>query len=96
MSFNYIQPQAADSYGYNGSTTLSADVANNLLQINIYFTTLNIHTIQESITYEWNTIIYALGGAMSLYLGISLVMIFEVFEWLIDTMINLICKKNGK
>ena len=43
--------------------------------------------------------ISALGGALSLFLGISLSMIFEVFEFIIDLFLNtcvFICKKKKK
>ena len=68
----------------------------NLLQVNVFFNTLNTHTVKESIYYDPITMIYAFGGALSLYLGISLAMIFEIFEWLVDTVSNLVCPKRKK
>ena len=88
------QDLAAKLYGYRRGD--NSGLGKNLLQVNVYFSTLNINRVTESVTYSTNTMIYAFGGAMSLYLGISLVMVFEVIEWLIDTLLNLVCQKQGK
>ena len=37
----------------------------------------------------------ALGGAVSLYLGISLAMMFEVIELVIDVVVNIFAAKFG-
>jgi hypothetical protein len=41
-------------------------------------------------------LISALGGALSLYLGISIAMVFEVIELVIDFVINLATRGKGK
>ena len=71
-------------------------VKQNLMQVNVYFKTLNTHMVTESEYYDINTMIYAFGGALSLYLGISLVMVFEIFEWIIDTFLSLMCPTKRK
>ena len=35
----------------------------------------------------------SLGGALSLYLGIAVVMIFEILELIVDSVLNLFMKK---
>ena len=50
------------------------------MQVNVYFKTLSTHMVTESPSYEGITIIYAFGGALSLWLGISLIAIFEIVE----------------
>ena len=66
------------------------------MQVNVYFKTLNTHMVTESAYYDGTTIIYAFGGALSLYLGISLAMVFEIFEWIIDTFLSLMCPTKKK
>ena len=61
----------------------------NLLQINVFYNSLNKRSVGETVKYDLITTIYAIGGAISLYLGVSLAMIFEVIEFVFDTMINL-------
>ena len=39
--------------------------------------------------YEAASTIYAIGGAMSLFLGVSISMVFEIVEFLIDLVLNL-------
>ena len=61
----------------------------NLLKFNVYFKSMDSRVVTESETYDFMTLIYALGGALSLFLGISLAMVFEVVEFLVDIVINL-------
>ena len=65
-------------------------VKENLLKLNVYYNSLNVRTVKEDIKYDLITTIYALGGAISLYLGISLAMVFEVLEFFIDTAVKLL------
>ena len=48
------------------------------------------------IGFQISTLVSALGGALSLYLGISVAMFFEVIELLIDILINLCMTFAGK
>ena len=65
---------------------------NNLLKVNIYLKTKNSKIVDESATYNLITGLYAIGGAVSLFLGISISMVFEVFELFYDVAISLITK----
>ena len=87
-------------------------IENNLLKVNIYFTSLNVNKITEKPRYSVrliknnknvdekddfhcrrlhfcndclqfadSSLIFAVGGCLSIYLGISVVMIFEVSSW---------------
>ena len=71
-------------------------VKENLLQVSIFYSSLNERNIQEDIKYTTDTITYAVGGAISLYLGISLSMVFEVIEFFIDLLINLFFYCSGR
>ena len=62
----------------------------NMLKFNVFFKTLNSQEVEELVKYDLTTTFYAIGGALSLFLGISLSMIFEVLEFLVDMVINLV------
>ena len=62
----------------------------NMLKFNVFFKTLSSQQVVESVKYDLTTTFYAIGGALSLFLGISLSMIFEVLEFLVDLVINLV------
>ena len=49
--------------------------------------------VEESETYNINSMLYAIGGAVSLFLGISISMLFEVLELFIDLVISLINRR---
>ena len=66
--------------------------AEDRITLSIYYKSLNFRNVQENETYQFSTIISSLGGALSLYLGISLVMIFEIIELLIDLAGNIFKK----
>ena len=51
--------------------------------VNVFFKSLNVEKTTEFKQYTPLQFLNALGGAMSLWLGISLVAIFEYFEFLL-------------
>ena len=61
-------------------TRLQDIVRNNFLKVKIYFSTRNIQTITESPKYNFQSLLSSLGGAFSLYLGISIIALFESLE----------------
>ena len=48
--------------------------------MNIFFETKTVTTIQESPKYTLGDLLNDLGGAFSLYLGVSFIALFEIFE----------------
>ena len=54
-----------------------------LLQISIYYRTYDVMEFTERPEYSMDSFLSALGGALSLFLGVSLVQAFEVVEFLI-------------
>ena len=113
-------------YGFESGTG-GPNVAENLLQVNVYFKSLNVRTVIEEPIYDrvknfflkrqqncsnkfvgnfifenfqidGAAFISALGGALSLFLGISISMVFEVIEFVIDLTLNicLLCGKGKK
>merc|ERR1711915_972409 len=64
-------------------------MSDNLLRVSVYFNTLNERIITTSKVYDLSNFLSSLGGVFSLYLGISLGMLFELFEVLLDAIQNL-------
>ena len=59
--------------------------------MNIYFSTLDVELVEEKEKYPnvWSYL-GALGGAISVYLGASLLNIFEMLEFLIRLVISIV------
>ena len=99
LFFISLQLTAATAYGYpeaaEGDAKGEEDMKENLLSVIVYFQSLNIRYIEESIKYDIIAVIYAVGGSISLFLGISIAMIFEVFELMLDCLINLFFHCSG-
>ncbi len=52
----------------------------NYLRLEIYFQTLNVRVESEEAKYSFDSAFAALGGSLSLYLGIAIIMCFELLE----------------
>ena len=62
-------------------------------QVLVYFESQSVLVITEEAKYNFESILTSVGGALSLYLGISLVAMFEYFELLARLMFHRISKK---
>ena len=65
------------------SGKIQSFVEGNFLQLQIYwesFANLNLSEVPE---YSFSALLSAVGGAVSLYLGLSLVTMFEVIEFIV-------------
>ena len=62
-----------------------------LFQVNVYFSTLDVELVEEVKKYTdaWSYL-GALGGAISVYLGASLLNIFELLEFFIRLFISIV------
>ncbi|XP_023336248.1 degenerin unc-8 [Eurytemora carolleeae] len=62
----------------------------NLIHINVYFSSLNSKSISEVMDFSSTdgTLISGLGGVLSMYLGISVCQLLELFELLMDLILN--------
>ena len=58
-------------------------VQDNLMQVNIYYGSLDVDTVHEEPEFTFLTFLSGLGGALSLYLGISFIQVFEVVEFVV-------------
>ena len=73
-------------------------MADNLLEINVYFDSLNEEKVSAEIVYPmWGSAFTSgFGGVMSLYLGIPIAMLFELVEILLDFIGNFFNWTSGK
>ena len=59
--------------------------------MSIYFGSLDVTSIVESPEFEQGALLNSLGGALSLFLGVSIIMIFEVVEVNVRLVYSMIC-----
>ena len=59
-----------------------------VLQVNIFLTSLTYENIQETPAMDVAQLMSNLGGVIGLYLGVSIVAAFEVFELIIRLIIS--------
>ncbi|XP_023716562.1 amiloride-sensitive sodium channel subunit beta-like isoform X1 [Cryptotermes secundus] len=71
---------ADHEYGGRSHHQDKLKIQNNLLKIDVYFENLRVKSVEQSPTYKVQTFVGSLGGALSLYLGITLLMLVEVME----------------
>ena len=63
-------------------------VQNNLMQVSIYYGSLDVDTVAENPEYTFLTFLSSLGGAVSLYLGVSFIQVFEVVELVVKLFVS--------
>ena len=63
-----------------------------ILQIRVYFSTLEVTKITETKKWDTEDIMVGLGGTLSLFLGISIVAVFEYAELLLRLIVALFTK----
>ncbi|XP_037080662.1 amiloride-sensitive sodium channel subunit gamma-like [Pollicipes pollicipes] len=59
------------------------NIPSNILELKVFFKTLNTALLVEAPQYSDHSLLSSVGGAMSLYLGVSLVMVAELLEYLL-------------
>ncbi|XP_043244057.1 uncharacterized protein LOC122392822 [Amphibalanus amphitrite] len=108
-SFNTFQSMAEwprDVYLIEAASQMGIDIrgltpdsrkelASNILEIKVFFKTLNTAALTQSEFYTYSSFFSSLGGAMSLYLGISIIMVAEILEFLCLLVWNLIRLARG-
>ena len=84
--------------GYNLSSLTSADyhalAKQSLLALNVYFDDLKYALISESPKTSIFDLIANIGSALGLFIGISLLSFFEIFEYMME--LGLICFESFK
>lgn len=74
--------------------TVRSFVQRNFLSISVYFETKRVEKIVESEKYPTSGLMSSLGGAISLYLGMSLLAVFELTELALKFAVG--CCQRGK
>ena len=69
-----------------------------MIKLNIFYSTLNEKIIEDKIDYSIGdgSLFSALGGCLSLWLGISFCNLFEILELLLDLLGNIINRVLGR
>ena len=60
-------------------------------QVRIYYNSLEVTEIKDSPRYTLGSFVNELGGCLSLFLGISMVMVFELIELIARMIASLAC-----
>ena len=66
-----------------------AEIQEDYTRADVYYQTLNVQSIEQNEAYPGSDLVPGLGGALSLYLGIAIVMAFEVLELIFDLIANI-------
>ncbi len=64
------------------------DIQRDYVKADVYYQTLNVQIVKQSAKYTDEGFFAGLGGALSLYLGVAIIMIFELLELLFDLFVN--------
>lgn len=102
LSYGFISPPSTTTEDKNcesgdvSTSDAGPTLANNLLQINVYFDTLSEQAIETKATYGGSALTSGIGGVLSLFLGISIAMVFEIVELFLDFLGNLLNWSQGK
>ena len=94
-----ISYETAVSYSYFPAEYISEQFASvsgvpvnffptNLLQISVYFETLNIETQTTNRAYSFVALLSDIGGQFGLFLGVSVISIMEFGTWVVDEIKN--------
>ncbi|KAL5250623.1 hypothetical protein ACHWQZ_G016379 [Mnemiopsis leidyi] len=72
------------------------DVLENLLIIDILFTSMQISEIREIVTYGWGNFLGDVGGVLGLFLGASMFTIIEFIQFIVCAVLKGCCGLNDK
>ncbi|CAG0893502.1 unnamed protein product [Darwinula stevensoni] len=67
-----------------------------MLKVEVFFRSLNLQVIQEQPKYDLNGLVSNLGGVFGIYLGMCVVMLIEVVEFIVVLIIDIIRHFFGK
>eukprot|EP00090_Calanus_glacialis_P004580 TRINITY_DN13435_c1_g1_i1.p1 TRINITY_DN13435_c1_g1~~TRINITY_DN13435_c1_g1_i1.p1 ORF type:complete len:302 (-),score=83.60 TRINITY_DN13435_c1_g1_i1:31-864(-) len=76
-------PEDINSGGPKGNE-IKKTIQQDFTRVEVYYQTLNIQSIVQTEKYDLQSLFGSLGGALSLYLGCAVVMLFELVELIID------------
>ncbi|XP_035700289.1 degenerin deg-1-like [Branchiostoma floridae] len=71
------------------------ELRQNLARVHVYFRDLNYELINENPTYTEETLLSGLGGLLGLYVGLSVITVFEFINLVVDV-VKVACNKERK
>ncbi|CAG5134505.1 unnamed protein product, partial [Candidula unifasciata] len=74
----------------------SAAVTEEFIKLNIYYEDLNFEKYEEAADYELTQFLSDVGGTIGLYIGLSVLGIFELLHLVADIFNYLCCRKGQK
>lgn len=77
-------------FNFTGENLTYEDIKKSILALNIYYDELKYTLVEEIKKIETFDLISNLGGIMGLFLGVSFVTFFEIFEIFFETIFILI------
>ena len=93
--------KTAEEYRYNTSTERGKTVVtpkmeewitDSFARVNVYFEDVTVLRKKQTASYNWNDLLADIGGVLGLWVGVSVITIFE-FLTLLSQIILLSCKK---
>ncbi|GFQ74657.1 degenerin mec-4, partial [Trichonephila clavata] len=76
------------------ASVTNSDVDFKLMGVQIFYNSFFVSHVNETAIYSWESLIANIGGNMGLFLGLSLVTIVELFEFLMQMITKLFSPKN--
>ena len=77
----FTSPNVTLEEGYRTTTRIKGILKEQFLKVQIFYSSMTKTGIKESPKYNFGSFLVSLGGAISLYLGISFVSFFEIVEF---------------
>jgi len=91
---SFPNPMTADTYiqyltpGQRNATQSDEEdlkmIKENLVSVYLYFSTLNTRVISQAPSYQMDSVLNDLGGQLGLWIGLSVMTIFELVEFILD------------
>lgn len=86
-----LELEAAENFeAFRVYKTVLDHVKNNYLRLQFYFEDTTTITHKQAFQYPVYAILDALGGVISLYLGMSVASLFEVFEFVVRLIVGMV------
>ena len=97
--FQYLQLNKTSSYkrelleGFYLNQTFKSEVLKDMSRANIYFKTTTVTHIEEQPMIKGFDLVSSIGGTLGLFVGMSILSMFEVFQLLCELISILFCQE---